>query len=76
MDEWLVMTRHRVLELPRFKSPKSQRVAIGAKLRRPFPEARIYQVTHADGWFYVYWISASLTAPRIDGEVIIDGSPD
>lgn len=57
----LIMTKHIPGTLP-LDVDGAQ--VIGAKLIRPYPEARIFSMDHINGYFYIYWIDDRLTRAR------------
>lgn len=64
-DGRIVLTRVKTIHLPELiqhdpNSPVKDFTPQGADVSRPFPEARIWQIEHRDGWFYVYWVTAAL----------------
>lgn len=65
-DNVYVMTKHRPVEMVEFEHPsdhprRDTDIPIGAILARPWPEARLYYVSHQNGWFYAYWVDDRLT---------------
>lgn len=67
-DNTIVMTRHMATAMPEYaiteRMPDGQvRTAdgVGVVVERPWPTARMYYITHANGWFYVYWIDDKLS---------------
>lgn len=64
----IVLTRVKTIHYTEYEvqdpnSPVGLFTPLGADVARPFPEARIWQIEHRDGWFYVYWVSAHLAHP-------------
>lgn len=58
----IVITRHIPQELT-LQQPDGK-ATVGARLIRPFPEARILFVDHVSNLLYVYWIDHRLMLPN------------
>jgi len=58
----IIITKHVPLELELQQADGKQ--TVGARLIRPFPEARILFIDHTDMLFYVYWIDHRLMLPK------------
>lgn len=60
----IVMVRYDAQNFERdvVNDPLRTRLVLGAFLKRPRPELRLFYVDHHDGWFDVYWVDAGLFA--------------